>query len=175
MSEHAERTASNDAVGALLDDHRRIRDCLELVQLIADGALGSREAIEEAAVRVERYVTRKLPLHVHDEEESVAPRLYGREQELDVALEAMVRDHRDQERPFAVLVTACKEIARAPAQLSRLAPYLRRALEHIRRLLARHLDREETIVYPALRRFLDASAEAQIVSEMRARRAVVGC
>jgi hemerythrin-like domain-containing protein len=170
MSDQLGWTPSGDAVRRLLDGHRGMRSCLALVRRIADGRLGTPQAVEEAAHRVERFFTRKFPLHVHDEEESVAPRLYGREPEVDAALEAMARDHGDQQRPLAVIVTVCKEIARVPAQLPRLAPYLREALDRVERLLARHFAREEGIVYPAIRRLLDESAEAQIVMEMAARR-----
>lgn len=170
MSDQLGRTPSGDAVRQLLDAHHRMRSCLALVRRIAEGQLGNPRALEEAAHRVERFFTRKFPLHVHDEEESVAPRLYGREEEVDAALEAMARDHDDQQRPLAVIVTVCKEIARVPAQLPRLAPYLRQALDRVERLLARHFAHEEGIVYPAIRRLLDESAEAQIVMEMGARR-----
>lgn len=174
MVDQLGRMTSAGAVDALLEAHGGTRECLALARRIAAGDLGTPEAVREAAGRVERFFTRKLPLHVRDEEESVAPRLYGHEQEVDSALDAMTREHAEQGRRFAVLVTACKEIARVPARLPRLAPFVRQALERVERLFARHFAREETVIFPAMRRILDDAAGAQILWEMRARRYSAG-
>jgi iron-sulfur cluster repair protein YtfE (RIC family) len=168
------RKTSGGAVDALLEAHRKARDCLALARRIAEGAIASPEDVGKAASRVERFLSLRWTAHVRDEEESLAPRLCGREREVDSALEAMVREHRDQQRPFAVLVTAFRELARVPSHLPRLAPFVRKALERLERLFAGHLAREETVIFPAIRRILDASAEAQILWEMRVRRCYAG-
>ncbi len=181
--------APEDAAGLLLECHGRIREFLALAGRIAEASRVEEEALREAAVCVRRYFTEALPLHARDEEESVHPRLRGREVGLDRELHAMVREHRDHIRPLATLVAACEEIelqltrrdagsplggGRAPERLARLAPIVRRATEQLERHFAEHLRREETVIIPAMRRLLGPGDDAAIVREIRARRGGAG-
>jgi iron-sulfur cluster repair protein YtfE (RIC family) len=163
-----------DAVKVLLEGHERIREFLALARRVGGAAVAAPDSIPEAALRAQRYFSRALPLHVRDEEESVLPRLRGKDPVLDEALEAMAREHHTHSRALASLAAACEEIARVPARLPELAPYLTRVAAELERHFAEHLAREEVLIFPAMRRFLDASASEAIVREIRERRVGAG-
>ena len=170
MADPLGKRTCDEAIGVLVGAHRRLRKGLALARGMADGRIVRPERVQQIAVRVGHCFTRFLQLHVRDEEDSVAPRLTGREGEVDGALEAMANEHREHQRSLAVVVAACQEIARVPERLTRLAPYLRRALEAVEGAFERHFAREESTVFPAIRRLLGPSGAAQILDEMRARR-----
>jgi iron-sulfur cluster repair protein YtfE (RIC family) len=161
---------AGDAVGLLLDCHERIRTFLSLARRIAEAGAAEQGAVPEAAERVRRYFTEALPLHAHDEEQSILPRLRGKDATVDLALEVMAREHADHERPLRALVEACELLAREPGQHARLAPAVAAATDELEQHFAAHLRQEEEVIFPAVRRFLDARADAEIVKEMRARR-----
>jgi hemerythrin-like domain-containing protein len=159
-----------DAVELLLECHHRIRSFLGLAGRLGEARSEGAEAVAEAAFRVHRYFTLALPLHARDEEESIAPRLGGREPALDAELAAVVREHREHERPLAVLVEACARLARDPGRHRELAAVVRRASGELRSHFDVHLAREEQVIFPAARRLLDAAADAAVVKEIRLRR-----
>lgn len=164
------RGQGGDVVDALLDCHERIRQMSSLARKIA-AAEGQPEAeIGEAAGRVRRYFTESLAHHVADEEESILPRLRGRDAAVDAALESMEREHRDHEDVVARVVTACAQLERRPGQLAELRGELDEASARLVEAFAAHLDGEEKIVLPAIRRLLSEEERARIRAEMRARR-----
>lgn len=163
-----------DAVGLLLDCHDRIRTFVALARRIAAAGPDERAGVPEAAARVARYFAQALPLHARDEEESVLPRLRGRAPDVDAALAAMQREHREHEEPLGAVVAACEVLARDPARHAELAPGLARTADELDAHFARHLRREEEVVFPALRRLLTREDDAAIVRELRARRGVTG-
>ncbi len=162
---------AGDAVDLLLDCHDRIRGFLALARRIARHGAAEPD-VAEAASRVRRYFMEALPLHARDEEESILPRLQGRDPVVDATLATMAHEHLEHERPLGVLVTACGELARAPARLPELARFIAGATDELERHFAEHLRREEAVVFPAMRRLLDPPTDAAIVREMRARRRV---
>jgi iron-sulfur cluster repair protein YtfE (RIC family) len=162
--------APDDAAGLLLDCHDRIRGFLALAARIAQAGADDLESVPEAALRVHRYFTQALPLHARDEEESVLPRLRGRDPAVDAELLAMAREHAEHEAPVAALTGACDEIARDPTRAPALLRGVGRAAAELERHFAAHLRREESVIFPALRRLLDPAADAEIVREIRARR-----
>ncbi len=163
--------AGGDVVDLLLECHDRIRAFLLFARRIGQAAADD-PGVPEAAVRVHRYFTQALPLHARDEEDSVLPRLRGREPAVDAELAAMVREHADHERPLGALVAACALLAREPGRHAALAPAIASATAELERHFEAHLRREEEVVFPALRRLLDADARAAIARELRARRGV---
>jgi iron-sulfur cluster repair protein YtfE (RIC family) len=165
--------APADAVDLLLECHERIRAFLAMARRIGEARDAGRDEVREAARRVHRYFTQALPLHARDEEDSILPRLRGRDAEVDAALEAMAHEHALHEGPLAGLVGACDEVAGAPERHAALAPAILAATEELERHFAEHLRREEAVIFPAMRRLLDAPADAAIVREIRARRGVV--
>lgn len=164
------RPTPEDAVGLLLECHARIRAFVHLARRIAAVRPDERAGVAEAAARVSRYFSQALPLHALDEEQSVLPRLRGRAAELDAALDAMAHEHREHERPLAVVIAACDALARDPTGLDAVAPALSRAAAELDAHFAQHLDREESVVFPAVRRLLSPEDDTAIVRELRARR-----
>ena len=162
-----------DAVDLLLECHERIRSFLALAKRIAAAGPEEAAAVPEAAARVRRYFTQALPLHAQDEEETIVPRLRGLDPAVDAALQEMTREHAEHEAPLAELVGACEELANGPGRLQALAPVVARAANELERHFAVHLEREEKIIFPAMRRLLDRSVDDRIVREIRARRGVV--
>ncbi len=165
--------ARGDAVDLLLECHDRIRSFLALARRVAEAGPAERDAIPEAATRVHRYFTQALPLHARDEEDSILPRLRGRDPEVDRALEDMAREHAEHEPPLARLTGACEALARAPDRHAALAPTIAAATGELEAHFAGHLRREEEVIFPAMRRLLDRAEDAAIVRELRARRGVV--
>jgi hemerythrin-like domain-containing protein len=163
--------AAGDAVDLLLECHERIRSFLALARRIAEAGPSEPGSVADAAARVRRYFTEALPLHAQDEEASILPRLRGLDPRVDGELEAMAREHREHERPMRELVAACEQLARVPERLPELAPVVARAAEALDDHFVLHLGREEAVIFPAMRRLLDASADAVIMREIRARRA----
>lgn len=161
-----------DAVGLLLECHQRIRTFVALARRIAAARPDERAGVAEAAARVARYFGQALPLHALDEEQSILPRLRGRAPDVDAALDAMAREHREHERPVAEVVEACDALARDPARHAEVAPALRRAAAELEAHFVEHLRREEAVVFPAIRRLLSPEDDAAIVRELRARRGV---
>jgi len=91
-----------DAVALLLECHGRIRAFLAMARRVGE------------AIQVHRYFTLALPLHARDEEESILPRLRGRDPLLDLQLDVRVREHQEHQRPLGQLTEACAEIGADP-------------------------------------------------------------
>jgi len=96
--------APADAAELLLECHGRIRAFLAMARRVGE------------AIQVHRYFTLALPLHARDEEESILPRLRGRDPVLDLQLDVMVREHQEHQRPLGRLTEACAEIGADPGR-----------------------------------------------------------
>ena len=157
-------------VDLLAECHGRIR---RFVALAADAA--RRTDAPEAQVRaacadVTRYFTEALPLHVADEEESLLPRLRGRAPEVDQALARMAEQHAAHGPALARFLGAVADVARDPADAAareRLAPLAGALADSFEA----HLSLEETTIFPAIDAHLTAAERAEIVAELRQRRA----
>jgi iron-sulfur cluster repair protein YtfE (RIC family) len=157
-------------VDALLDCHERIRQMSGLARAIATAQGRPEGEIGEAAGRVRRYFTESLAHHVADEEESILPRLRGRDAAVDAALDSMEHEHRDHAQHVARLVAACAELEQRPGGLAELRAELDQVSARLVEDFEAHLAGEEKIVLPAIRRLLSEEERAQIRAEMRARR-----
>jgi len=113
--------APADAADLLLECHGRIRAFLALARRLGEASDESAEAVSDAAIQVHRYFTLALPLHARDEEESILPRLRGRDPLVSLQLDSMVREHREHERSLGRLVEACAEIGADPGRHPGLA------------------------------------------------------
>lgn len=164
--------AAGDAVDLLLECHGRIRHFLAMARRIGEAPVGDVAEVADAAGRVVRYFTQALPLHARDEEDSILPRLRGRDPALDRALADMAREHGEHEPPLAALVAACAAVARDPARHAALAGDVLAPTAELERHFAGHLAREEEVVFPAMRRLLSPADDAAIVAEIRRRRGV---
>jgi iron-sulfur cluster repair protein YtfE (RIC family) len=152
------------ASSLLLDCHARIRSFAQLAVRLAE-AEATDSDLTDAAARVHRYFTQALPLHVADEEQSLAPRLRRFAPDSAEALAAMEREHHAHHGLLARLLPAWHALSSDPQ--------LRRdTLTDARRLqieLEEHLAAEERLIIPAMARLPEEEARAMVV-EMRARR-----
>jgi hypothetical protein len=163
--------APSGVVGGLLECHARIRTFTAIGARLAASTAAAGE-VAEAAARVERYFRVALPLHVDDEELSIEPRLRAAPVGRDVldALSAMTEEHASIEALLARMLPRWAALARDPIELPALAAELARDTAELDRLFQSHLEREERVVFPAVREHL-AAEEAIIRAEMVARRA----
>jgi hypothetical protein len=154
------RPASDEPEALLRDCHERIRRFAALaVRLAADEADATQ--LCQVAAAVHRYFTVALPLHVEDEERSIAPRLAA-----SPALATVRDEHRAHETLLARLIPAWEALTRDPRARAATLDEAR-ALEAT---LEAHLALEEREILPAVAA-LPERDQRDIVAEMRARRA----
>jgi iron-sulfur cluster repair protein YtfE (RIC family) len=152
------------AAGLILDCHARVRTFSELAVKLATEAASDVELME-AAARVLRYFTQALPLHVADEEQSLAPRLRRFSPETIDALTTMEREHREHERLLAALIESWHRLQSDPGPCAVTADDARR----LRQEMERHLSAEERLVVPALAQ-LPPDEQRGFIEELRQRR-----
>lgn len=164
---------SADLVNLLEDCHRRIRHFVVLAREAALRTDAPLDQVRQACADVERYFSEALPLHVADEEESIAPRLRGLSIEVDRALEVMESQHQqhcpilaDLLRTSAIVrSTPSSEISRS--DLAKVASRLKLEFEE-------HLALEENVIFPAIRGLLSTETQTRIIGELRNRRQPIG-
>jgi iron-sulfur cluster repair protein YtfE (RIC family) len=157
-------------VDLLLECHQRIRSFTALAREIGDQSHHESEEVRNACLSVIRYFTQALPLHVNDEEQSLLPRLIGKDAEVDSTLAVMQAQHTDHQRPIERMVAICSDLARPSANAAELSGELRPIAESIEREFIKHLELEESVIFPAIALHLSADEQAAIVRELRARR-----
>lgn len=154
----------------LVECHQRIRSFAALARKVSEQSDYGSDDVVEACLGVVRYFTQALPLHVEDEEQSILPRLVGKQSTVDEALTLMHSQHVSHERPLERLVALCGDMAKRSANVGELGadlPLLAQTLEHE---LLEHLALEESVIFPAIKRYLSGDEQAEIVRELRARR-----
>lgn len=164
------KTAQRPAtlVDLLLACHGKIRHFTEVARAAGE-LVAPPAALVEACDSAHRYFAEALPLHVADEEQSLLPRLVGRDPALDQALFAMQAEHEAHAAGITALLAALRSVACAPEDGA-----LRRALAcaalQTAALFAPHLQAEEQHVFPALHRLLSEAEQQAVIGELRARR-----
>ena len=116
-----------DIVDLLLECHERIRSFAGVARRIAETTSASADEIRDAAARVSRYFSEALPLHVADEEQSIIPRLAGKNADVDAALARMHGEHQEHEQKLKVVVETCNTLKKSPRMLDDLRDRLRDA------------------------------------------------
>jgi hypothetical protein len=111
-----------------------------------------------------------LPLHARDEDETLAPRLRGRDAAVDGALDRIARDHGAHDACLAPVLAACAAIAADPTRHAELAATLRTDARALCAVFEEHLAMEEAVIFPAIAALPGPEREA-IRAEMAARRA----
>lgn len=129
---------------------------------IAGAADAPAAEVRDAALAVARYFREALPLHVADEEASIAPRLAATHAP---PLASMHADHETHEPLVAALLAACATVAADPARRGELAAPAAAVVA----AMEAHLADEERDLFPAIAQ-LSAADQAAIVAELRARR-----
>jgi iron-sulfur cluster repair protein YtfE (RIC family) len=162
---------ADDLTALLLECHGRIRSFVALAGALASGEGSHPEDVADTAARVARYFGEALALHAEDEEASILPRLAGKDRDVDAALVTMHRDHARHGPAVDRVVALCTLLAAEPSRRAELAPALTAAVRALDGHFASHLASEEEIVFPAVRRYLSARAQGDVVRELRSRRA----
>jgi iron-sulfur cluster repair protein YtfE (RIC family) len=163
-------TAAGDVVDLLLECHGRIRTFLKLASDLAANRGVPADEVRTVAAQIQRYFSEALPMHVADEQELILPKLASWSPEIDGALAQMVDDHVAHTPCVDRLTALCAVLTSDPRQLAALAPDLADVAEELTSELTRHLEIEEEVIFPALRR-LTAEQREEIVIAMRERRA----
>ena len=165
-------------LGLLNDCHRRIEAFLGMLIAVTTQAQGAalngeqRSALESSL----RYFREAAPKHTLDEEESLFPRMRAvRNAQVKAALakiEALEKDHKAAEenhREVEMLGRRWLAEGRLPAEAVRR---LAERLDELSALYRKHIQAEETEVFPFAGKILDPSAIEAIGREMAARRGI---
>ena len=155
----------------LLECHQRIRSFVDLAVRLAEVKDAPDAQIRDAARQVLRYFEEALPLHVQDEEQSVLPRLRGRDERVDAALEKMREEHASHQAHLEDLKRICRALAETPESHSELSAPLAQVAAALSRDFEVHLRGEEETVIPAIGRLISAKEQANMILELRERRA----
>jgi hemerythrin-like domain-containing protein len=162
--------AKQDAISWLLACHSRIHHFTSLAQKIASSKDASTQDIKEAAEAVHRYFTIALPLHEQDEEDSLLPRLFGRDPIIDTALSQMREEHRTIDLVVALLCSRMKRLMDG-APLHEVNAEIQTDATTLASLWTHHLTREEEVIFPFAEKVLSETQREELRQEMKSRRA----
>lgn len=166
---HSQEDAPESLLALLLACHTRIRRFARLALTVgARPELPSAE-IKGAAAQCMRYFTEALPLHVHDEEDSLWPRLAGYSAELDATMAQMRAQHFAHQARLDALLVALRAVFNQPQEPA-LHRQLADAAATLETDLEDHLALEEAELFPFLEEALSVEQRDTIVQELRARR-----
>jgi hemerythrin-like domain-containing protein len=154
------RKEPSDIVDVLLECHGRIRSFIGLASRLAKADQPMHDEIRDAAMRVIRYFSEALPLHVADEEQTILPRLSGRSPELDETLKGMHHEHLEHEPQLQLLLQTCKTLQASPERLDDLRQTLLGAASTLEAAFITHLEEEERSILPAIRTLLTPEEQA---------------
>lgn len=156
-------------VELLRECHDRIRRFLIMARRLATATDASLDEIRDVASQVRRYFVESLPLHIADEEKDIVPRLLGKNDQVDRALAAMASEHALHAALVSRLVDVCTTLSAEPHQLAARASELDAIAAQLATDFSAHLEAEERVIFPALRR-LPSEARAGVLAAMRVRR-----
>jgi hemerythrin-like domain-containing protein len=166
----------NDPVGVLSDCHRRIERFLGVLLHVARELEGGELSHTEKASfeNALRYFREAAPKHTADEEESLFPRLKARN---DAALQPLLATIESLEEEHACADRLHGDVDRlgrhwlATGNLSASeAAQLSGSLEALQTIYRRHIQIEDTQVFPAAKAILTAEEQRLTGAEMRQRR-----
>lgn len=163
------RQHPTDLVEVLAACHGRIREHLAMAGRIATASGRSDGEVRDCAERVRRYFTIAFPLHIADEEETIRPRLATLGGGVTATLETVADEHALHTPLIEWFLTLIQRIEQRPDQLPATRAMLAQTLELLVPMLELHLELEEQVVFPALRR-LPAGEQAEILAAIRRRR-----
>lgn len=164
------RKNSSELVELLLECHGRIRTFVALAAMAGASSDSPESEVRSACERSERYFSIALPLHIQDEEESVLPRLRGRDESVDAALATMHRQHQEHVELLSSFLEALRLVREEPSDPSRRAR-LHEEATRLGHAFEEHLRNEEKVIFPAVRAQLSKEEQAEIALELRRRRA----
>jgi hemerythrin-like domain-containing protein len=169
--------AFDDPTGLLSDCHRRVEMFMGSLQAVA--AISTQSLTDETRRSLDlalRYFREAAPKHTSDEEESLFPRLRQiQSTEMKAALaqmDALEQDHRWAEPLHALVETIGMRYLEAGVLSSADAQEFREAVEQLAAMYKRHIEIEDSRVFPVAARLLPKDAKDEIAQEMAARRNV---
>lgn len=160
------------ALHLLEECHERIRTHTEAARRLAgpEGRSVPAEQRIEAALALGRYFGKGLPLHVEDEDFSLAPRLRAKApKDASPHLEQMISEHVETEELLARLLPLWQRLADGEAGEDLFLELAPDTLK-LSTLLAGHLENEERFLFPLALQVLSAGELEQLATEIRARR-----
>jgi hemerythrin-like domain-containing protein len=166
-----------DPTGLLSDCHRRIEMFLET--LAAAGKVMHEPPSDVTARALQAalvYFRQAAPKHTADEEESLFPRLRGREEaELRSALSTLDRLEKDHDT-VSPLHAAVERLAETFLETGSLSAShiqaFQTAVARLQEIYREHIRVEDSMVFPLAARLLNESEKSAIAQEMAARRKV---
>ena len=166
-----------DPTGLLSDCHRRIEMFLET--LAAAGKVMHEPPSDDTARALQAalvYFRQAAPKHTADEEESLFPRLRGREEaELRSALSTLDRLEKDHDT-VSPLHAEVERLAETYLQTGSLSASDREAFRtgvaRLQEIYREHIRVEDSMVFPLAARLLTESDKSAIAQEMAGRRKV---
>lgn len=166
-----------DPTGLLSDCHRRIEMFLET--LAAAGKVMHEPPSDDTARALQAalvYFRQAAPKHTADEEESLFPRLRGREEaELRSALSTLDRLEKDHDT-VSPLHAAVERLAETFLETGSLSAShiqaFQTAVARLQEIYREHIRVEDSMVFPLAARLLNESQKSAIAQEMAARRKV---
>jgi iron-sulfur cluster repair protein YtfE (RIC family) len=162
--------AETDVVDLLLECHERIRTFLKMASDLAAVRSAPDDEVRSVAAQIHRYFSEALPMHIADEQEQILPQIASWSPELDRALAQMMDEHVEHTHWVDRLTAICAILTSDPRQLAAVGPELGRVARELTAEMARHLDVEERVIFPALRQ-LTTEQRDEILRAMRERRA----
>jgi hemerythrin-like domain-containing protein len=166
-----------DPTGLLSDCHRRIEMFLETLAaagkvMDAPPSVDTARALQSALV----YFRQAAPKHTADEEQSLFPRLRGREEpELRSALSTLDRLEKDHEA-VSPLLAEVERLAETYLETGSLSASdvqaFQTAVARLQETYREHIRVEDFTVFPLAARLLSDSDKSAIAQEMAARRKV---
>jgi iron-sulfur cluster repair protein YtfE (RIC family) len=170
LAQIGRKKPATNFVGMILECHERIRSFSALARRLAEAEGAAPAEVKEAAHSIRRYFSEALPLHVQDEEQTLVPRLRGKESALDAALDEMCGEHTAHEPSLSSLLQLCERLENEPGALPAVRQELTQIAEALEREFHAHLDNEERQILPAVTRLLSLEEQALMIDELRARR-----
>ena len=168
------RSEKDDAVSLLIACHARTRAFCSTALRLSRASNAPASNVAEVANAVLRHFTVSLPLHIEDEDVSIASRLLPIATRSTLAdLKTLARQHRLLDWLVAELVPQWQTLIREPQQLRRLARRLERDTTHVRDLFQVHHVLEEESIYPTLEWSTSTHERLALAREIRERRAAV--
>lgn len=167
----------SDPTGLLSDCHRRVEMFMGSLRAVADSADAalsedSRRALDTAL----RYFREAAPKHTADEEDSLFPRLRVIDKpELEAALQHLAtleNDHRWAEPLHATVDWLGRKYMEQGRLSDTDASVFRISVNQLHEMYRRHIEIEDSEVFPIAARILPEDLKREIAAEMAARRAL---
>ena len=162
---------TEDAVDLLVGCHQRIRHFTAVAVKLAHAQGATSDEIRQAAEGVHRYYGVALPLHEADEDRTLEPRLRpAGDERVRHALLAMGDQHQAIDELLERLLPLLVLVKNNPDTLHEVGGEMCSITKALDEVFCAHLQMEEEVIFPAIRRVLPESAREEMLREMQERR-----